>query len=253
MGRARAVAGIRGYGRLCKSQSYDYERFVSARRIGLHRTHTFHLTLTGDYASLPTLVCVRCTVGPPQQAPEASLSRLEVQRAAQKCGELLGRHSGVHPRVVYQRRGQQLIEELHHKVVLIRAPVDLEGHVDQALALRDELGPREAGLVNKMAVVDGLIDPRERHASRRAPEHDHAALDDQIVLLVAVEVRWVRDEALGEGHVDVRDLSPNLWEDVRGRVRAVRSASKLDSLDAMTNRGSGHSSLVGDAAMPGAL
>ena len=42
----------------------------------------------------------------------------------------LGRHSDEHRRVANQRRVEQLPKEVHHKVVLIRAPVDLEGMVE---------------------------------------------------------------------------------------------------------------------------
>ena len=146
-----------------------------------------------------------------------------------------------------QRRVEQLPKEAHHEVVLIRAPVDLEGRVEDGVhALRDELGPREVGFVDEMAGGFGLIvEPGERNASRRGL--DHAARDAQRVHLVAVEQRWVSDGALGEDHVDERDVRVG---DVRGRVRAVRSASDRDSLHA--RRGIDHSSLVVEAAMPGA-
>ena len=109
--------------------------------------------------------------------------------------------------MVLERR-EQSSEELHQKVVLVRAPVDLEQLVDEVTLLgRDEHGALVRSQVYVMALGVVVV-----HGRRKGDAHgfvgpgEHAAVEVLVVLLQAVEA------LLLEGQVDVVDL-PGADED----------------------------------------
>ena len=159
---------------------------------------------------------------PSQQAPPRETS-LSTNRGAAHSVEL-GLHRGEHRRVVLERR-EQLSEELHQEVVLVRAPVDVEQSVDEVTLLgRDEHGALVRSQVYVMAVGVVVV-----HGGRKGDAlgilgevgpGEHAAVEVLVVLLQAAEA------LLGEGQVDVVDLSGADF-DARGGVHAVRRARRV--------------------------
>ena len=116
-------------------------------------------------------------------------------------------------------RLEQLPSELDQKVVLVRAPLDLEDLVDRVLRIagtRNEHGALVAPRVrDETAVGVGLVfRDRRAHATR-------AGLEVQLVRLEAVE-----GHRLLEDQADVLDM--DLWEEDFGlRVHAVRRGRRV--------------------------